>query len=650
MTTSCDLMGGRYRFLVLIILAVLVGRAIGGAADAPKTEADRLVAEAAQAELNGNATRSFALLHEAVRVDPDNRLARWQLGELQVDNKWVAAEEAQRRAAVDPKQVEYRERRTAAGQSLQGQLALARWCRKNNLNDEAQFSWASVLALEPKNEEALKALNVRWEKGRLVSATQSAQTKDQLRDAKRAAERWASKIVKWRRAVSGHDVTTREAALAEIRAITEKDAIPSLEDVTLGRDAGDPRHADECLQIGLEFLDALQKMPGQPATESLARHAVFAAGDKARASAIAKLKLRDQHDYVPMLLSGLGMPFESSFSLTTGPDGSVHYFHSLYREGPESDWSMESQRAAIQHEYGSQDWKLDIHTGKAYPGPRTESSIVTGAKKANLASANQRRYGTVAAATESKVARANEAVETLNSRIVPVLEGTTGKDFGDNPKAWWKWWQDENEYYAKPDHPVDRYYFSDTSHYYYRTPQARLVNSGPPQPRVYKKPPPRYNPFPWYGWSCFVKGTLVWTKTGMRPIETIENGDLVLAQDVNTGELQYRPVIGRTVRPPSPIVKISFAKEDVLATKGHPFWLIGSGWRMAKEVADGDVLRAVSGSSVVRKVDAAGEAEAYNLIVADFSSYFVGETGILVHDNTPRTPTQAILPGVVAKK
>ena len=37
---------------------------------------------------------------------------------------------------------------------------------------------------------------------------------------------------------------------------------------------------------------------------------------------------------------------------------------------------------------------------------------------------------------------------------------------------------------------------------------------------------------------------------------------------------------------------------------------------------------------------------AYNLIVADFDSYFVGDRGILVHDNTPRRPTAAILPGL----
>ena len=38
---------------------------------------------------------------------------------------------------------------------------------------------------------------------------------------------------------------------------------------------------------------------------------------------------------------------------------------------------------------------------------------------------------------------------------------------------------------------------------------------------------------------------------------------------------------------------------------------------------------------------------AYNLIVADFDSYFVGDSAILVHDNTPRQPTSAVLPGLV---
>ena len=62
------------------------------------------------------------------------------------------------------------------------------------------------------------------------------------------------------------------------------------------------------------------------------------------------------------------------------------------------------------------------------------------------------------------------------------------------------------------------------------------------------------------------------------------------------------------------------------------------------------LLHGVSGSSTIRSVKMVGEAEAYNLIVADFSTYFVGESGILVHDNTQRNPTQAIMPGLLAKK
>src|SRR3954471_14033079 len=89
-----------------------------------KAEAERLIAMAVQAEISGDIGRSFTLLHDAVRVVPDNRVARAQLGDLKVDGKWITAEEAQRRAVADPLQSEYGERRKTAGKSAQGQLAL----------------------------------------------------------------------------------------------------------------------------------------------------------------------------------------------------------------------------------------------------------------------------------------------------------------------------------------------------------------------------------------------------------------------------------------------------------------------------------------------------------------------------------------------
>jgi hypothetical protein len=86
--------------------------------------------------------------------------------------------------------------------------------------------------------------------------------------------------------------------------------------------------------------------------------------------------------------------------------------------------------------------------------------------------------------------------------------------------------------------------------------------------------------------------------------------------------------------------------EKLSATKGHPFWVAGVGWRMTKELQDGAVLHGIHGPVRVDGVESGEEAEAFNLVVADFDTYFVGESGVLVHDNTPRQPTKATVPGV----
>ncbi len=423
------------------------------------------------------------------------------------------------------------------------------------------------------------------------------------------------------------------AALAEIRAITRVDAIPSIENITLGRDAFKLDHAEECLQIALAFVDALAKMPDQAATASLVRHAVLSPGNKARALAIEKLKLRDQHDYMPLLLGGLAMPIETSFSVTTDASSNVHYTHTLYREGADTDWSYDVRKSANQLDLGGRVTWLDTYTGKKEVGERAESPIVVAAKKTMVASAAQNRYAQSAAATQTQITRANKATEELNARIVPVLAATTGKDFGDNPKAWWNWWRSQNEYYAS-DHPVDRRYSSESEHYYYGFPRFETYSTAPPPPT------PTLH-------SCFAKGTLVWTKTGKKAIETIELGELVLSQDVGSGELKYKPVLLHTIRPPGKMMKISIEDESLFATTGHPFWVPGVGWRMTKELEDGTELHCVTGTAQVDGVAPAVDAPAYNLVVDKFNTYFVGERGILVHDITPRQPTHALVPGIL---
>jgi hypothetical protein len=614
----------------------------GETAGAARTAAGFIDA-AREAATAGDSARQFALLRQAVHANPNDSTAHWQLGQIHVDGRWKSIEEAQRQAAANPSQARYRELRAQHGETPAGQLALARWCRRNDLHEEARFHWASVLAVDPDNEEALRALDKRWHNGRLASRAEIARSKEDQRDSKRESKRWSATVTKWQRAIAGKDLAAREAALNEARGQIEPDAIPAMEQATLGRpstDTGKHSAADDSRRpISLAFIAALKEMNDPIATVSLANYAVFSDFADVRQSAAQVLKALPQEEYVPLLLGALSMPLESSFNLKTESDGSVHYWHSLYREGPERDWSFDGRLSAMQHNLGGRRYIWDAATQQMEEGAPVENEDTLASRKAAVATRYQGRYATLAAATERQVQNANQTTELLNARLIEALEEATGKQLGGNPKAWWDWWREHIGYEQPTERPVERQYYSDADSYYYGQPTYDLR---PPGSSGGVTIPVRAGG----GYECFAKGTPVWTKTGQRPIESLELGDLVLAQSVETGELAYKPMIARTVRPPSPILKMCFEGEDLFTTRGHPFWVAGVGWRMAKEIGDAAVMHAVTGSTRVSAVQEAGEAESFNLVVADFNTYFVGDTGVLVHDNTPRRPTRATLPGL----
>ncbi len=151
--------------------------------------------------------------------------------------------------------------------------------------------------------------------------------------------------------------------------------------------------------------------------------------------------------------------------------------------------------------------------------------------------------------------------------------------------------------------------------------------------------------------SCFLAGTKIWTQQGRVPIEQIKIGDRVLSQDPDTGELTFQLVLNTTLRPPSSMIKITVDGEDIFTTLGHPMWVSEKRWRMAKLLEVGDQLHGLSGIQTVDGIDQQVPMnEAYNLVVAGHATYFVGEKGILVHDNTYRAPTQALVPGLLPRR
>ena len=146
--------------------------------------------------------------------------------------------------------------------------------------------------------------------------------------------------------------------------------------------------------------------------------------------------------------------------------------------------------------------------------------------------------------------------------------------------------------------------------------------------------------------ECFAAGTLVLTRRGEVAIEKIQVGDLVLGQQIDTGELAFKPVLRTTVRPAGKLVKLQVGRDTFETSQGHLFWVAGQGWTKAQRLDSGMQLHGLKGAQPISSVEEGAEAETYNLVVADFHTYFVGEERVLSHDVTGRRPTDAIVPGL----
>ncbi len=66
---------------------------------------------------------------------------------------------------------------------------------------------------------------------------------------------------------------------------------------------------------------------------------------------------------------------------------------------------------------------------------------------------------------------------------------------------------------------------------------------------------------------------------------------------------------------------------------------------MAKFLKVGRRLHGLDGSQTIESVEEGEEVAAYNLVVDAFHTYFVGDTQLLVHDNSCPRPTLSAIPG-----
>jgi hypothetical protein len=125
--------------------------------------------------------------------------------------------------------------------------------------------------------------------------------------------------------------------------------------------------------------------------------------------------------------------------------------------------------------------------------------------------------------------------------------------------------------------------------------------------------------------TCFAAGTLVHTKEGLKPIETIKVGDWVLSRpEDNSGENAYKRVIRTTCHENQAVWRVNVScyihkdnikRDTFIVTPNHPFYVDGPyltddpwrydpveelGWRRVDSLVENDGLLLMDGNRACR--------------------------------------------------
>jgi len=137
--------------------------------------------------------------------------------------------------------------------------------------------------------------------------------------------------------------------------------------------------------------------------------------------------------------------------------------------------------------------------------------------------------------------------------------------------------------------------------------------------------------------GCFSGDTLVTTKDGLKRIDQIQEGEMVLSKDVNTGTIDYRQVKHVYVKSTYEFVHLTLGNEEIRTTASHLFFTDSGWWKAAENLKYGDRILNNKGeyeTLLESSVETLQQPEKiYNLNVDEFHTYFVGASGLLVHNN-----------------
>lgn len=141
--------------------------------------------------------------------------------------------------------------------------------------------------------------------------------------------------------------------------------------------------------------------------------------------------------------------------------------------------------------------------------------------------------------------------------------------------------------------------------------------------------------------ACFEAGTLiavpsvVMNEMDYKRIQDIKVGDLVCSYDEQCGETEISRVTEVFSKEVTETIELMVMGDVIVTTPEHPFYTEG-GWVSASELHAGDFIKDIYGEYVeILQANRSLLKESiivYNFTVADNHTYFVGKSGILVHN------------------
>ena len=604
--------------------------------------AQNLARGAALAGMMGDFDRRDELIESALDVDPNNALANWTAGRVATKGGWLATDDYEEQMQTHPMLQEYEQRRQAYRDGEINELQLADWCQKNNMPGREKLHltniWRSETATSDQRLAAAQRLGLRRAGGVWMSPEEMRTFQQSIQSAKRDAARWRQETRNLIRVLESGQPERRKYAIGAYRKAIDRSAVLTIESLL----------SPQGERYALLAVSFLGEISNQEATESLARHAVYAPSEKVRKAAIEQMKERDQQDTVPPLLALLSNPLEAKFGVYVTPDGMVRRRHQVTERGREADVQHVADSGRSIHGVNVIRFAVDS-AGRLRSVGNSDDVLVARSlenrefdsiQEAQLAEQVLRQQLAIqrqrlvqqeflrAIGLNQALQLRNERAGVVNERAMAALGSITNHRL-DSATSWWDWWNEENDRYQS-EHPTYTRYTAVSD--------PTLVRMGPmiSRPRITRP----------LSCECFPAGTSVRTQTGARAIETIQVGDQVLSRDTGSGELAYKLVLGTTLRPPADMVTVQFQGHRIESTNGHLFWVEEHGWRMAKNLQPGDRLHGLDRSHAVVAVETRPGEAAHNLIVADFGTYFVGPHEILAHDNSERRRSDSITPGV----